>query len=155
MEQEKNIVRQMLAEETGWEFPRLLDEMCDASDFYFDDVSQIRMHHWSNGWVLLVGDAACGPTLISGQGHEHGDRASLCAGWGTGVGGRRRHSPVTSGSAAAMEQNRQIAQKAKGLRIPATGEAVEQQNQLLRAMRAAPPRLTPGGFDRRHHSEGG
>jgi 2-polyprenyl-6-methoxyphenol hydroxylase-like FAD-dependent oxidoreductase len=56
------------AEETGWEFHRLLEEMRDASDFYFDDVSQIRMDHWSNGRVALVGEAACGPTLITGQG---------------------------------------------------------------------------------------
>src|SRR2546423_7369076 len=68
VEQQKNIVRRMFAEERGWEFPRLLQEMWDASDFYFDDVSQIRMDHWSNERVTLVGDAACGPTLITGQG---------------------------------------------------------------------------------------
>jgi hypothetical protein len=42
-----------------------------------------------------------------------------------------------------MEQNRQIARKAKGLRMPATWEAVEQQNQLLRALRTAPPDSPP------------
>jgi hypothetical protein len=37
-----------------------------------------------------------------------------------------------------MEQNQQIARKARELRMPATWEAIEQQNELLRAMRAAP-----------------
>jgi len=33
VEQQKNIVRKVFAEEPGWEFPRLLEEMRDASDF--------------------------------------------------------------------------------------------------------------------------
>lgn len=39
-----------------------------------------------------------------------------------------------------MEQNQQIALKAKEVRLPDTWEEIEQQNELLRAMRAAPPR---------------
>jgi hypothetical protein len=61
VEQQKNIVRQMFAEETGWEFPRLLDEMCDASDFYFDDVSLIRGQGRSMaivGVYVLAGELA-------------------------------------------------------------------------------------------------
>jgi 2-polyprenyl-6-methoxyphenol hydroxylase-like FAD-dependent oxidoreductase len=42
-----------------------------------------------------------------------------------------------------MEQNQQIARKARELRMPATWEAIEQQNELLRAMRAAPPGSPP------------
>lgn len=42
-----------------------------------------------------------------------------------------------------MEQNQQIALKAREIRLPDTWEAIDQQNELLRAMRAAPPGLPP------------
>ena len=68
VQQQKDIVRKVFMEEPGWEIPRLLQEMQEASDFYFDDVSQIRMDNWTNGRLALVGDAAYGPTLVTGQG---------------------------------------------------------------------------------------
>lgn len=42
----------------GWVRPQLLKFMRDASDFYFDEMAQIVMDHWSIGRVALVGDAA-------------------------------------------------------------------------------------------------
>src|SRR5260370_9430558 len=39
-----------------------------ASDLYFDPVSQIRMESWSQGRVVLLGDAAHCPSLLTGQG---------------------------------------------------------------------------------------
>ena len=42
-----------------------------------------------------------------------------------------------------MEQNQQIALKAREVRMPDTWEAIEQQNELLRAMRAAPAGSPP------------
>jgi 2-polyprenyl-6-methoxyphenol hydroxylase-like FAD-dependent oxidoreductase len=44
-----------------------------------------------------------------------------------------------------MEQNQQIARKARELRMPATWEAIERQNEMLRATRprAHPPRIRP------------
>jgi 2-polyprenyl-6-methoxyphenol hydroxylase-like FAD-dependent oxidoreductase len=53
---------------TGWQAPRLLDEMASASDFYFDAVSQVVMPEWTRGRVALVGDAGYCPSLASGQG---------------------------------------------------------------------------------------
>ena len=41
----------------GWEVPRLLELMPNADDFYFDAAAQIGMDHWSQGRVVLVGDA--------------------------------------------------------------------------------------------------
>ena len=52
----------------GWEVPRLLAEMKNSPDFYFDSISQICMDSWSKGRVALVGDAGYCPSPVSGQG---------------------------------------------------------------------------------------
>src|SRR5215467_10948253 len=52
----------------GWEIPRLLEMMPAASDWYFDTAAQIDMPRWSQGRVVLVGDAAYCASPMSGQG---------------------------------------------------------------------------------------
>lgn len=52
----------------GWEFPRLREVMKDVDDFYFDVLRQVHMDRWSNGRVVLTGDAAWCPTPLSGIG---------------------------------------------------------------------------------------
>src|SRR5262249_15610856 len=52
----------------GWEVPRLLELIPGAPDFYFDVAAQIRMDHWSQGRVVLVGDAGYCASPMSGQG---------------------------------------------------------------------------------------
>jgi 2-polyprenyl-6-methoxyphenol hydroxylase-like FAD-dependent oxidoreductase len=52
----------------GWEVPRLLDDLADADDFYFDSISQIVMNSWSDGRVTLVGDAGYSPGPAVGGG---------------------------------------------------------------------------------------
>jgi 2-polyprenyl-6-methoxyphenol hydroxylase-like FAD-dependent oxidoreductase len=42
----------------GWELPSLLDELQAADDLYFDSVSRVRLPAWSQGRVVLLGDAA-------------------------------------------------------------------------------------------------
>lgn len=54
--------------DTGWEVPHLLAAMKEAPDFYFDTVAQIHMPHWSEGRVVLTGDAGFAPSPVSGQG---------------------------------------------------------------------------------------
>lgn len=50
LEQQKKIVAQTYAG-VGWETPRLLSAMWDATDFYFDSISQVRMDTWTEaGW---------------------------------------------------------------------------------------------------------
>ena len=50
-------------EGVGWQVPRLLEQMPEAADFYFDSVSQVHLDRWSAGRVALIGDAgyAAGP----------------------------------------------------------------------------------------------
>jgi 2-polyprenyl-6-methoxyphenol hydroxylase-like FAD-dependent oxidoreductase len=52
----------------GWQTPKLVEAMWQAPDFYFDEVAQVHLDRWSEGRVTLVGDAACCPSPMSGQG---------------------------------------------------------------------------------------
>src|SRR5215471_11726802 len=51
-----------------WEVPHLLALMPTATDWYFDKAAQINMPRWSQGRVVLVGDAAYCASPMSGQG---------------------------------------------------------------------------------------
>jgi 2-polyprenyl-6-methoxyphenol hydroxylase-like FAD-dependent oxidoreductase len=52
----------------GWEVPRLLEMMPDAADYYFDVAAQTHMRHWSQGRVVLAGDAGYCASPTSAQG---------------------------------------------------------------------------------------
>ena len=52
----------------GWEVPRLLDLMEQASDLFYDGTTYVDLQNWSQGRVALVGDAAYGPSFFTGQG---------------------------------------------------------------------------------------
>lgn len=65
--QQRELLRRRFAG-MGWEARRLLEAMPDAYDFYFDEMSQVRLPSWSTGRVALLGDAAFGPSPMSGQG---------------------------------------------------------------------------------------
>ncbi|MGG4345202.1 FAD-dependent monooxygenase [Paenibacillus lautus] len=67
-ESQKQLIAETFGSDTGWETQRLLQSMKEADDFYFDEICQIHMPTWSKGCVALVGDAAYGPSPLSGQG---------------------------------------------------------------------------------------
>ena len=46
----------------------ILAALDDVDDLYFDVVSQVRMDRWSQGRVLLIGDAAGCISLLGGEG---------------------------------------------------------------------------------------
>ncbi len=54
--------------DAGWETPRVLASLDETDDFYFDVLRQVRMDRWSNGRVVLAGDAAWCVTPLGGRG---------------------------------------------------------------------------------------
>jgi 2-polyprenyl-6-methoxyphenol hydroxylase-like FAD-dependent oxidoreductase len=63
--------RQLVADAfagAGWEFPRFMEAMWKADDFYADVTCQVHMDSYHAGRVALVGDAAYCPSPMSGQG---------------------------------------------------------------------------------------
>lgn len=67
VEQHKRLLAQVYAG-VGWQVPRLLEAMWTAPDFYFDLYAQVKMEHWTQGRVALVGDAAWSPSPLTGMG---------------------------------------------------------------------------------------
>lgn len=55
-------------DDAGWECRQILTAVDDVEDLFFDVVSQIRMDRWSDGRVLLIGDAAGCISLLGGEG---------------------------------------------------------------------------------------
>jgi 2-polyprenyl-6-methoxyphenol hydroxylase-like FAD-dependent oxidoreductase len=67
-EQERKAALRAVFGDIGWECPRILAAMEQASSVYFDRVSQIRMECWTKGRTALVGDAAACVSLLAGEG---------------------------------------------------------------------------------------
>jgi 2-polyprenyl-6-methoxyphenol hydroxylase-like FAD-dependent oxidoreductase len=68
MESQKKLVENAFLGHSGWETSHLIKSMKDSADFYFDEICQIHMPTWSKGRITLIGDAAYGPSPLSGQG---------------------------------------------------------------------------------------
>lgn len=64
---QKRILRDRFAG-LGWEVPRMLAALDDATDLYFDQICRVDVRQWSRGRIALVGDAASGAT-IGGMGN--------------------------------------------------------------------------------------
>ncbi|MDZ7931222.1 MAG: FAD-dependent monooxygenase [Rhodococcus sp. (in: high G+C Gram-positive bacteria)] len=64
---QKKLLRERFSD-VGWEFPRVLDGMDDADDFYFEGLGQVKLPNWSKGRIVLVGDSAYCASPISGMG---------------------------------------------------------------------------------------
>ncbi|MFC4118755.1 FAD-dependent monooxygenase [Nonomuraea zeae] len=47
----------------GWQIPAVMEAVRDAEDVYLDSLSQVRIDRYSQGRVVLLGDAAYGNTL--------------------------------------------------------------------------------------------
>ncbi len=67
VESQKRLLRETFAD-VKWETKRMLEFLDAAPDFYFDSLSQVKMHSWSAGRVVLLGDAAGCASPMAGMG---------------------------------------------------------------------------------------
>ena len=68
---EVNLQKTRLAtifEGLGWETDRLIKGMMEAENFYFEEISQVKLNKWSQGRCVLLGDTAYCPSPLTGQG---------------------------------------------------------------------------------------
>ncbi|KAH6877075.1 oxidoreductase [Thelonectria olida] len=52
----------------GWETDRIVQGMLETDNFYFEEISQVKLDKWSHGRCVLLGDAAWCPSPLTGQG---------------------------------------------------------------------------------------
>lgn len=114
-----------------WAIAPLLEELDQATDLYFDEVTQITMPTWSSGRVAQVGGAAFAPTTMSGQGTSTAVvGAYVLAGELKAAGGDptvafpRYEAKVRR----YVELNQAIPFESPELAIPSSWEGIEQRN---------------------------
>ena len=64
---QRRLVREALAG-LGWECPRIVAHLDHDPDFFFGPLAQVKARAWSSGRFVLVGDAACCPSPLTGMG---------------------------------------------------------------------------------------
>ena len=128
----------------GWEVPRLLEMMPTVSDWYFDTAAQIQMPRWSQGRVVLVGDAAYCASPMSGQGTSialigaHVLAGELAAACGTHL---RAFVEFEGAMRPFVEANQALG--LKSAKLMRSGERKSVVNWLLKQlMRRMPGRMT-------------
>lgn len=67
VEAQKRLLRERMAG-FGWLTPQILAHLDDTPDFYLDQIAQVVLDRWSNGRVVLLGDAAFSSSPLSGGG---------------------------------------------------------------------------------------
>lgn len=138
-EAQRDLVASVFAD-AGWEVPGMVAAMRDADDLFFDTVSQIRMPRWSAGRVALVGDAAYAPSFLTGQG------SSLALVGAYMLAASLADRDHAAGFAAYEHSTRhfvtvnqdQVGEGDAAL-FPATAQALERRNEMLRALGGAVP----------------
>ncbi|MCZ9346361.1 FAD-dependent monooxygenase, partial [Streptomyces sp. TRM76130] len=123
-----------------WEIPRMVAEMRAAEDLFFDAISQIRMTHWSQGRVALVGDAAYAPSFLTGQG-----TSLALVGAYVLAGELATHADHTEAFDAYdrvmrpfATLNQELANGGDTRFFPATDESLQERNAALRALSTLP-----------------
>jgi 2-polyprenyl-6-methoxyphenol hydroxylase-like FAD-dependent oxidoreductase len=61
-DEQKAVVHEHFAD-LGWHVPALLDGLPAATELYFDSISRVHVDRWSNGRLVLLGDAGYGATF--------------------------------------------------------------------------------------------
>ncbi|KAL8661280.1 MAG: hypothetical protein Q9168_008403 [Polycauliona sp. 1 TL-2023] len=67
VEKQKEAVKKVF-EGLGWETERILKGMMETGNFYFEEISQVKLPKWSHGRCVCLGDTAYCPSPLTGQG---------------------------------------------------------------------------------------
>lgn len=120
----------------GWQADRLVAAMPDAYDFYFDEMSQVKMPRWSAGRVALLGDAAFGPSPMSGQGTSLALIGAylLAHHLGSSTDFGRALALWENGFRPNVEQNQRLATDGMATLLPASRLGIFARNQTMRAL---------------------
>ena len=65
--EQKKVLKEKLSG-AGWEEERLMKEIDNNNDVYFDGISQVHAPRWFDGRAGMIGDAAYCPTPLTGMG---------------------------------------------------------------------------------------
>ncbi|GAA1684370.1 FAD-dependent monooxygenase [Nonomuraea maheshkhaliensis] len=106
----------------GWVIPEALAALARAESVYFDTISQVVAPRWSNGRVVLLGDAAWCVTLFAGYG------SALAVGGADRLGTELAKRPCDVPAALAAweaairpeaERKQKLGRRVKGVYAPA------------------------------------
>jgi 2-polyprenyl-6-methoxyphenol hydroxylase-like FAD-dependent oxidoreductase len=122
----------------GWIAPQALELCPPSAELYYDLVAQVVAPRWSRGRVVLLGDAAHAPSLLSGQG------ASLGVAGGFLLAERLISAPSAREAITEFErawhpvtlQRQRAGRRAAGSFLPATAAGVRLRRLVLRATSA-------------------
>lgn len=130
----------------GWKIPEIVEAMRSTNDLYFDSVGQIRMDTWSKDRVVLVGDSCFAPAFLSGQGTSMALIGAYCLATALA-----KNPDYSVAFAEYDRQCRDYMVKSQDLALsssltvlPATEEALQQRNEVLRTLAS---RKEAGGGD--------
>ena len=136
----RRILAEAFAGHDEWRVPELVDALTADPDLYFDTVAQIHMDTWHQGRVVLLGDAASGPSGLSGRG------TSLALTGASILAEALASHPDDVGAALAQYEERQrpyvthaqaTAVPGGQLLVPPTAEAILERNRRLNSRPAA------------------
>lgn len=113
--------------------------MTEADDLFLDTATQIRMPRWSRGRVALVGDAAYAPSFLTGQGTSLAMVGAyvLAQALATSPDHRTAFDAYERGLRGFVTANQALADGPT--LFPATAEALERRNAVLRTLETMPP----------------
>jgi 2-polyprenyl-6-methoxyphenol hydroxylase-like FAD-dependent oxidoreductase len=147
-----------LAAGAGWETPRILAAMADATDVWVSPLAQVRLDRYHRGRVVLLGDAAWGAGPGgSGTGlamtAAHVLAAALRGAPGDpGAAFARYEAAVRPAAAAGLRQARDAGRR---FLAPPTARAIRTRDRTLRVLSTRPmrpllERLTSGAANALH-----
>ncbi|MCQ8188319.1 FAD-dependent monooxygenase [Streptomyces rugosispiralis] len=136
---QRDLVATVFAD-AGWEVPGMVNAMREADDLFFDTAGQIRMPHWSNGRVALVGDAAYAPSFLTGQGSS----LALVGAYmlANALATNRDHTAALAAYERDVREfvamNQALVDNGAATLFPTTARALEQRNTMLRGLVTMP-----------------